>query len=92
MTHGNRSSNSGFEGVAGARKGQISDNGREGRPTTSAMRIYRGCSRLAIRVPHLFVVGTRLDRDRQSYISRKRRSSAVSLPRAFPDLRVNVGA
>lgn len=77
---------------AGSGQTQNLGKSHKDRRTNFVMRICRGCSRLAIRVPRLFVVGIRLDRDRQSYISRKPCSSAVFLRRAFPDLRENVAA
>lgn len=56
------------------------------------MRVCRGCILLASQVPHWFVGGTLLARERQSYISRTSCSNAASLHRAFPDLRVSVAA
>lgn len=81
-----------FNEVGRPKKTQDSAKPHADRRPSSAMRVCRGCSRRVIRVPHLFVVGTRLDRDRQSCISRKPCSSAVFLPCAFLGLRGRVGA
>lgn len=81
-----------FEGSTELENIQDLGNSHEARFAHFVMRICRGCSRLAIRVPRLFVGGTRLDRDRQSYISHKLCSSTVFLRRVFPVLRVSVAA
>ena len=81
-----------FNEVGRPKKTQDSAKPHADRRASSAMRSYRGCSQREIRVLRLFVVGTRLVRDRQAYILRTSYSNAVLLPCAFPALRVRGGA
>lgn len=61
------------------------------RPQAITVRICRGCSRLADRVPRSFVVGTRPGQGLPACIWRIPDSSAGPLPCAFPVPLVNSG-